>query len=217
MRVCVWVFKCARVWGLCACVWGLCACACACGLECGAHRSSPLRLSYFTPSAPPVPLGEQIQRRQKRCLTLFFRISFEPSQVVRVVQGGGSWGCVLHQLRMGWNVVHTDVPLFACRTSRLLHHLHPTPADHAPPHPPHESPPWPISAVSEIETSVLGCDSAKSVPHVLTHRVNSARSRTSKQSIQHVVSGTESYIYIFLSPDGASLQCCIARGLWVAD
>ena len=53
----------------------------------------------------------------------------------------------------------------------------------------------PTKGVTEIETSVLGCDSAKSVPHVLTHLVsNRASSRAGMRTSQHVVSGTQSYI-----------------------
>ena len=49
--------------------------------------------------------------------------------------------------------------------------------------------------VAEIKTSVLGCDSANSVPHVFTHLVsNSASSRASIRTSQHVVSDTESCI-----------------------
>ena len=48
--------------------------------------------------------------------------------------------------------------------------------------------------VAEIETSVLGCNGANSVPHMFTQVDSRARSRISKRPSLSVVSGSESYI-----------------------
>ena len=72
----------------------------------------------------------------------------------------------------------------------------------------------PETGVAEIETSVLGRDSAKSVPDVHIHRVsNRAGSRASKRTSHHVVS-VGSYIHIFLKAPTEPLSCLSSTRGW---